>query len=152
MFLGLTLINVTPKNSEIITGLERLTPPIYCFFFVLAGAHLNLGVFFKAGTTLIFWGVAFVIMRIIGKIAGAYLGGVLAQSPDIIRKYLGLTLIPQAGVAIGLTLLITKNSVYFEYRTIILNITLVAVAFNEIIGPLCTKYALFKAKEATVEE
>ncbi len=152
MFLGLTLINISSKNSEIITNLERLTPPIYCFFFVLAGAHLNFKIFTTVGSTLIMWGIIFVIARIVGKVAGAYIGGTLSRAPDAIRKYLGLTLIPQAGVAIGLTLLITKASSYFEFRSIILNITLIAVAFNEILGPVCTKFALFRAKEATVEE
>jgi len=152
MFLGLTLINVSSKNSEMVVNLERLTPPIYCFFFVLAGAHLNLKVFTSAGWVLLLWAAIFVLLRIAGKIAGAYAGGALSGAPDVIRKYLGLTLIPQAGVAIGLSLLISRSSTFFEFRSIILNITLMAVAFNEIVGPLCTKYALFRAKEASVEE
>jgi hypothetical protein len=152
MFLGLTLINISSKNSEMVVNLERLTPPIYCFFFVLAGAHLNFKVFTIAGWSLLIWAAIFVITRIIGKIVGAYIGGALSGAPDAIRKYLGLTLIPQAGVAIGLTLLITRASSYFEFRSIILNITLMAVAFNEIVGPICTKFALFRAKEATAEE
>ena len=152
MFLGLVFINISSKNSDLVVNLERITPPIYCFFFVLAGAHLNLKIFTAVGWHLLFWAIVFVTMRIIGKITGAYIGGVLSQSPDAIRKYLGLTLIPQAGVAIGLSLLITKTSSYFEFRSIIINITLIAVAFNEIVGPLCTKYALFKAEEATKED
>jgi Kef-type K+ transport system membrane component KefB len=152
MFLGLTLINISSKNSDIVVNLERLTPPIYCFFFVLAGAHLNLQVFTSVGWVMITWGIVFVVSRIIGKVGGAYAGGVVSGASENVRKYLGLTLIPQAGVAIGLTLLITKASSYFEFRSIILNITLIAVAFNEILGPLCTKYALFKTKEAVVEE
>ena len=152
MFLGLTLINVSAKNSEMVVNLEKLTPPIYCFFFVLAGAHLNLKIFTAAGWAIIIWGMIFVVMRIIGKVVGAYLGGAISGAPDVIRKYLGLALIPQAGVAIGLSLLISKASAYFEFRSIILNITLISVAFNEILGPVCTKFALFKAKEATLEE
>lgn len=152
MFLGLTLINISSRNEDIVVNLERLTPPIYCFFFVLAGAHLNLNIFITAGATLTIWGIIFVLTRITGKMLGAYAGGALSGSSEAVRKYLGLTLIPQAGVAIGLTLLITKASPYYDFRTIILNITLISVAFNEIVGPICTKYALFKAKEATVEE
>lgn len=152
IFLGLTLINISPRNSEIVTNLEKLTPPIYCFFFVLAGAHLNFQIFITAGSVLILWSILFVAARIIGKMTGAYLGGTFSRAPEAIRKYLGLALIPEAGVAIGLSLLITKASSYFEFRSVILNITLIAVAFNEILGPICTKYALFKAKEATVEE
>jgi Kef-type K+ transport system membrane component KefB len=117
MFLGLTLINVSSRNSDIVANLERLTPPIYCFFFVLAGANLNLKVFTTVGPTMITWGIIFVSARIIGKIVGAYVGGALSGASETIRKYLGLTLIPQAGVAIGLTLLITQDSSYFEFRS-----------------------------------
>jgi len=152
MFMGLTLVNVSSRNSDIVTNLEKLTPPIYCFFFVLAGAHLNLKIFTALGPTMITWGIVFVLARIAGKIVGAYAGGALSGAPETIRRYLGLTLIPQAGVAIGLTLLITQDSSYFEFQSVILNITLIAVAFNEIFGPVCTKYALFKAKEVTVEK
>ncbi len=152
MFLGVTLINVSSRNRDIVANLEKLTPPIYCFFFVLAGANLNLKVFTTVGPTMITWGIIFVLARIIGKIVGAYVGGALTGASEAIRKYLGLTLIPQAGVAIGLTLLITQDSSYFEFRSVILNITLIAVAFNEIVGPVCTKFALFKAKEVTVEK
>ena len=152
MFLGLTLVNVSSSNSDIVVNLERLTPPIYCFFFVLAGTHLNLKIFATLGSTMIIWGIIFVLARMVGKVVGTYVGGALSGASETIKKYLGLTLIPQAGVAIGLTLLITRDSSYFEFRSVILNITLIAVAFNEIFGPVCTKFALFKAKEATVEE
>lgn len=152
MFLGLTLINISGKNTDIVINLEKLTPPLYCFFFVLAGAHLNLNVFATVGFAMLGWAAIFVFARIVGKVGGAYLGGSFSGASDPIRKYLGLTLIPQAGVAIGLTLLITRTSSYFDYRFIILNITLMAVAFNEILGPICTKIALFKAKEASTDE
>jgi len=152
MFLGLTIINISSKNSDIVTSLERLTPPIYCLFFVLAGAHLNLRLFVALGTAMIVWGVVFVLARILGKLSGAYAGGLISKAPEAIKKYLGLTLIPQAGVAIGLSLLITQTSSYYDFKSIILNVTLISVAFNEIIGPPLTKYALFKAKEATESE
>jgi Kef-type K+ transport system membrane component KefB len=148
MFLGMILINVSNKNSEIVTGLERAAPPIFVFFFVLAGAHLDLDVFIKSGSTLILWGLAFVAARLIGKMGGAFFGGTISRSPAAIRKYLGLALAPEAGVAIGLSLLIRKTSPYYDFRSIILNITLMAVAVNEIVGPVLTKIALFRAGEA----
>lgn len=150
MFLGMTLINISSRHSDIMAGLERITPPVYCIFFVLAGAHLNLRIFATFGISLLIWGGLFVMMRIIGKVVGAYFGATFSGASDAIRKYLGLALIPQAGVAIGLSLLISQASGYFEFRSIILNITLISVAFNEIIGPVCTKFALFRAKEAQV--
>ncbi|MFC1496160.1 cation:proton antiporter [Candidatus Margulisiibacteriota bacterium] len=151
MFLGMTLINISAKHTERVTYLERFTPPIYCLFFVMAGAHLNIKAIMSFGSTLFIWGAVFVVARIIGKVAGAYFGAAVSNAPTVIKKYLGLALIPQAGVAIGLSLLISQASGFFEYRSIIINITLISVAFNEIIGPLSTKYALFKAKEATIE-
>ncbi|NQT30327.1 MAG: cation:proton antiporter [Candidatus Saganbacteria bacterium] len=152
MFLGLTFINISSKNHEFVNNLDRLTPIIYCFFFVMAGAHLNLRIFSEVGLSMLIWGIGFILARLTGKIVGAYIGGTFSKAPETIRRYLGLALIPEAGVAIGLSLLINKSSSYFEFRYIILNITLIAVAFNEIVGPLCTKYALFKAKEASVED
>ena len=122
MVLGMTLINISSKNSELVSNMEKLIPPIYCFFFVLAGAHLNLGIFATAGITLLLWSGVFVIGRIIGKMSGAYLGGAISGASDTMKKYLGLTLIPQAGVAIGLSLLITASSPYFKFQSIILNI------------------------------
>ena len=151
MFLGMFLINIAQKNTDVVHNLERFSPPIYCFFFVLAGAHLDFSAFFASGSTLVVWGLFYVLARFAGKVSGAFLGGTVAKVSPTIRKYLGFALAPQAGVAIGLTLLINKTSSFYEYRTIILNITLMAVAINEIFGPLLTKYALFKAKEATSE-
>jgi Kef-type K+ transport system membrane component KefB len=152
MFLGMILINISSKNSEIISGLERTAPPIYVFFFVLAGAHLDLDIFIKSGSTLVIWGLVFVAARLIGKMSGAFLGSTLSRSSTAIRKYLGLALAPQAGVAIGLSLLISKASPYYDFRSIILNITLMAVAVNELIGPVLTKIALFRSGEASKEE
>ncbi|MFH1347191.1 MAG: cation:proton antiporter [Candidatus Margulisiibacteriota bacterium] len=149
MFLGMILINISGKNSEIVSGLERAAPPIYVFFFVLAGAHLDLDVFIKSGSTLVIWGLAFVAARLVGKVGGAFFGGTISKSPAMIRKYLGFALAPQAGVAIGLSLLISKASGYYDFRSIILNITLMAVAVNEIVGPVLTKIALFKSGEAS---
>ena len=152
MFLGMILINISNKNSEVVSGLERAAPPIYVFFFVLAGAHLDLDVFIKSGSTLVIWGLVFVAARLIGKMSGAFFGATISKSSTAIRKYLGLALAPQAGVAIGLSLLISKASPYYDFRSIILNITLMAVAVNEIIGPVLTKVALFRSGEASKEE
>lgn len=152
MFLGMLLINISSNNSQIISGLEKTSPPIFVFFFVMAGAHLDFDVFIQSGSTLLVWGLVFVAARLAGKMLGAYLGGTVSRSSPQIRKYLGLALAPQAGVAIGLSLLIGEVSGFFEFRSIILNITLMAVAINEIIGPLLTKYVLFKVKEAQAVE
>jgi len=152
MFLGLTIINLSSKNSEIADNLGKAMPPIYCIFFVLSGAQLNLQVFAAAGATLFLWGGIFILCRMLGKVGGAYLGGQLSGAKPAIKKYLGWTLIPQGGLAVGLPLMVTAASPYFGFRPQILNLTLLAIAFNNILGPILTKYALFRAKEATVEE
>lgn len=151
MFIGFALINVSARNDELIKASERLTPALYCLFFVLAGAHLNFGVFKNVGLTMMVWAVVFILTRGAGQIGGAYFTALAARLPETIRKYIGLTLIPQAGVAIGLSLLITEGSGYFDYRLIILNITLMAVAVNEIVGPILTKYAFIQSKEAVLD-
>lgn len=152
MFIGFAIINLSSNNEEILKASERLTPALYCLFFILAGAHLNFGVFKIVGWTMMVWAVIFILTRGVGQIGGAYLAALAARLPEKIRNYVGLTLIPQAGVAIGLSLLITSASGYFAYRSIILNITLMAVAVNEIVGPILTRYAFFKAQEARPEE
>ncbi|PIS28803.1 hypothetical protein COT42_07005 [Candidatus Saganbacteria bacterium CG08_land_8_20_14_0_20_45_16] len=153
MFLGLTLINLYAKTEELLVNLERLTPPIYCIFFVLAGTHLNFNLFITGGSLMLIWSSLFVVARIFGKITGAYLGAIMANASVTVKKYLGLTLIPQAGVAIGLSLLIGQASGYFEYRTMIINIVLISIVFSDgLIGPICTKYALFKSGEARAKD
>lgn len=153
MFVGFVFVNmVAGKNEEIIQLTEKITPPLYCLFFVLAGAHLDLNVFHSVGYSLMIWAVVFILMRGIGQVGGAYLAALLGKMPDKIRKYVGLTLIPQAGVAIGLSLLITPASSYFDYRTIIINVTLMGVAVNEIVGPILTKYAFVHSGEACLDE
>lgn len=152
MFIGFALINISDDNKEIISASERLTPALYCLFFVIAGAHLNFEVFRSVGLTMIFWAIVFILTRGFGQIGGAYLAAVIARLPDNIRRYVGLTLIPQAGVAIGLSLLLTKSSGYFDYRSIVLNITLMGVAVNEIVGPILTRYAFIKSGETNLEK
>ncbi|MBN2058399.1 MAG: cation:proton antiporter [Candidatus Saganbacteria bacterium] len=152
MVLGMVLVNISAKNSEVVTGLERAAPPIFVFFFVLAGAHLDLAIFIDSGWTMLFWGLVFVFARIFGKMIGSFLGGTLSGASEPVRKYLGLALAPQAGVAIGLSLLIGKASAYFDFRAVIINITLMAVAINELVGPVLTKIALFRAGEAQREK
>jgi Kef-type K+ transport system membrane component KefB len=152
MVFGFTLINLNMRNKESIQEIEKYTDPIYCLFFVIAGTHLDLTFIGSLGFNVLLWAGFFILFRMLGKILGAYLGARLSKAPEKIRRNIGFSLVPMAGVAIGLTLLIDSSSYYYAYRSIILNVTLVAVAVNEIIGPFFAKYALVRAKEAVLNQ
>jgi len=152
MFFGFVLTNINSKHKNHVAQLEQFTPPIYCLFFVLAGAHLDFNVFRTIGGYMTIWAAGYIIFRFLGKVIGSYVGAVLARAPSKISKNIGLALVPQAGVAIGLTMLIGENSYYYPYMNIILNITLASVAVNEIIGPILARFALVRSNEAIVHK
>mgnify|MGYP000992196091 FL=1 len=100
MLLGATYINLT-RDKELYRQVERFAPPILSIFFVVSGMNLDLGAFFTLGVI----GITYFFVRILGKYLGAYLGCLAANTEKQIRNYLGLALVPQAGVAIGLAFL-----------------------------------------------
>jgi hypothetical protein len=89
--------------------------------------------------------ISFIVLRSLGKLAGAYLGGYLSQAEDKIRKYLGWGLLPQAGVAIGLALIVKEELP--QVGSILFPTIIAATVFYEIAGPIFTRYALFASKE-----
>lgn len=145
MMVGATLTNVIPNNKKVFTTVERFTPPIYILFFTIAGVELDLSVLKSVGMI----GIAYVLFRVIGKVLGSYLGARIAKSSKVIRKYLGYTLIPQAGVAIGLSM-VAQNILPSPYGGQIRTIVLAATVIYELVGPLITKKALIKAGEIKV--
>jgi Kef-type K+ transport system membrane component KefB len=149
MALGIVLSNVTPLSSlKVFRTTNNFAPPIYCMFFVLAGAHLRIGLIREIGLL----GICYIIMRITGKILGAYFGAWISHAPKVVQKYLGFGLLSQIGVAVGLAMIIRQDFQNFAIGTImstwIINILLFTTLFTEIIGPICTKYAVIKAGEA----
>ncbi|MCG8483010.1 MAG: cation:proton antiporter [Clostridia bacterium] len=145
MILGGTVSNMVPhaKYLKVIYRIESFTPPIYIAFFTTAGVELDLEMVKTVGLI----GSGYIVVRMIGKILGAYVGGVIAKSPDTVKKYLGLTLIPQAGVAIGLAM-VAESVLGEPYGSEIRTIILAATVVYELIGPLMAKIAIFKAGEA----
>lgn len=142
MSIGATIVNIHPNSNRVFATVDNFTPPIFIVFFTLAGVELNLSMLTKVG----FIGIGYVIFRVLGKIIGAYIGATLCKAPKTVRKYLGITLMPQAGVAIGLALIgesILPSPLGSEIRTIILSATVI----YELFGPLVTKLALVKANE-----
>jgi len=127
------------------TVINDIEDIVFAMFFTLAGAHFDLGVVKSAGILALL----IVIGRFSGKFIGAKIGAVVSHAPAMIRKYLGFGLLPKAGVTIGLVLLVQQNSVFSVIKVIMVNAILASVIINELIAPPLTKYALFKAGEAT---
>ncbi|MGI6496200.1 MAG: hypothetical protein ACOX5G_08950 [Kiritimatiellia bacterium] len=100
MSLGFALANLSRAGERAATALDGMTAPIFMCFFTLSGADLDFKVFASVG----FLALVYVVMRVVGKVAGATAGAKIADMPKTVQKYLGLTLVPQAGVAIGLSL------------------------------------------------
>lgn len=141
MMLGATYSNLSKTSSEIYNLCDHLTPPLFMMFFVLSGADLDLSVLPSIGLV----GVIYVVLRVAGKWLGAALGAKLMKAPAPVCKYLGPALIPQAGVAIGLTFV--AQTVVPHYAGTIRAVVLCATLIYELIGPACSKATLQKAGE-----
>ncbi|MFQ5863433.1 MAG: cation:proton antiporter [Candidatus Brocadiales bacterium] len=141
--LGATLVNIDRKATMFFDIVREVDAPIYVMFFVLAGTHCDILALRQLG------GVGFVYMmcRMVGQVIGAFLGGYIAGSDNKIKKYLGLALFPQAGVALGMALVV-KNE-FPQAADTIFNLIVATTVIFEIIGPMCTRYALSRAGEIT---
>ena len=140
MMLGTVFCNVCDFSEELMDRVDRWTAPIFVLFFVLSGAELKLSVFTDLMIVLI--GVVYILSRSIGKYVGAYSSAKLTKCDQNIVKYLGITLLPQAGVALGMAM---KAQALPAGGGLVESITLFAVLIYELIGPLLTKIALTKA-------
>lgn len=143
MMVGSIFCNVCDFSEEIMYKTDRWTAPLYVLFFVLSGAELDLRVFGQAAVVGI--GLAYILARSAGKITGASVGSRLMHCPPTVCKYLGLTLLPQAGVALGMS--VTVAAGLGEQGKIIRDIILFSVLVYELVGPILTKIALTKAGE-----
>ncbi len=141
MALGAAVANLSPEAGQIISIAESITSPIYILFFVASGAGLQVSVLRTVGLI----GVIYIVGRSIGKLFGAWLGARISHVPKEVGKYLGPCLLPQAGVAIGLTLL--AGRVVPEYAPTIRAVVLAGTLVYEIVGPGITKLSLTKAGE-----
>ena len=137
MVMGAVYINVS-GNKKVFKQVNGFTPPIQLLFFVLSGMRMDLTALKAAGLI----GVVYFLVRIIGKYAGAWLGAVLGKASVPIRRYLGLALIPQAGVSIGLALF-GQRILPAESGALLSTIILSSGVLYEMIGPACAKAAIF---------
>lgn len=141
MAIGAALANYSPVSDPVMDGSERWTPPLFMLFFVISGAQFNFSVLKTVGAV----GVIYILMRSFGKYFGAMLGCKIAGTEKTVRQYLGITLLPQAGVAIGMAQL--SLTVVPEYGEQIRAVVLCATLVYELVGPLLTKLSLQKAGE-----
>lgn len=152
MVSGAIYTNMCKDSNRTLDVMERFTSPIYMMFFVISGACLDISIFFnKNGLIVLAISGIYIIFRVIGKWLGAFVGSSITHAEPQVKKYLGFTLIPQAGVAIGLA---TNASKLFnekvETQTIgalIIAIILSSTLIYELFGPLISKIALKKAGE-----
>ena len=149
MMLGTIFCNVCDFSEELMDRVDRWTAPLFVLFFVFSGAELRLGVFSDWMIVLI--GIVYIITRSIGKYSGAAVSSRISHCDENIVKYLGITLLPQAGVALGMANMAMAATELGTQGVLIANITLFAVLIYEIFGPLLTKIALMKAGEIDPE-
>lgn len=146
MMLGSVFCNMCEVSEELMDRADRWTTPVLILFFVISGAELELSVF--ADWAVVVIGIVYIISRSVGKCAGANISAKMTKSDPNIVKYLGITLLPQAGVALGMAI---KAIELGPDGTIVRNITLFAVLIYEIVGPFLTKIALTKAGDIKEE-
>ena len=154
MTLGMVVASAFPRASRrTLDVIEGITPPVYVVFFVTAGAYLQLGLLPQMGLL----GLIYILCRVAGKMSGAYLGASISKAPSTIRKYLGFGLLSQAGVAIGLAILVGREfgdlgEAGHHLAVLTINTIAATTIIFEIIGPIATKLAIAKAGEVGKEE
>jgi len=144
MTLGITIANLMPRESKGTFKLvEKFSPPIFVSFFVLAGAHME---FDRMALWIVGMITVYILCRTVGKVVGSWFGARHSGAPAVVRKYLGICLLPQAGVAIGLAIL-SGQQFDSELGHTIIMVVMTATFLMEIIGPMLVKLGVKKAGE-----
>ena len=141
MMLGTVFCNACPVAEDMMDRAEKWTSPLYCLFFVLSGAALRFDIFTDVFVIIV--GLVYIIFRVLGKYFGAAIGSKATHCAPEVNKYLGFTLIPQAGVALGMSL--TAYEILGETGALVRSLVLFSVLVYELIGPTVTKIALTKS-------
>ena len=142
MMLGTVFCNICPLSHDLMEASDKWTSPLFALFFVISGAELELSVFLNIAIVVI--GIVYILTRCIGKYVGTFLSAKATKCDSQICKYLGITLFPQAGVALGMCATAMQLGTEGE---LIRNITLFAVLVYEIVGPVLTRISLTAAGE-----
>jgi len=146
MMMGLVMVNMARENYKFFEVLRSVDTPLYLAFFIISGAHLDFGILYKMGIA----GILYVTFRTIGKVYGAKLGARISDAPEAAGRWLGLSLAPQAGVALGIGLV--AKTAFPEYGDYIFTIIAATSVIFELVGPLLTKYSLMRAGEIASTE
>ncbi len=143
--VGATMANLSLESRRLFQALSHSDPPFYAVFFVIAGADLNLGLLMTIGAL----GIVYVLCRAAGKFLGARVGAHRAGLPSQVQRLLGFALMSQAGLAVGLTLTVTRR--FPEYAPPVVAIVLASVIVYETIGPVSARFAIMRSGEARVK-
>lgn len=143
MMLGTIFCNVCDFSPELMENTDKWTSPLFILFFVLSGAELEFSVF--RDIAIVGIGIVYILSRSVGKYLGAYISAGFVKCEPYIKKHLGITLLPQAGVALGMS--VTVLAELGSEGVIVRNIVLFGVLIYELIGPTLTKNSLMKAGE-----
>ena len=151
MFAGAYFTNRSKQVETIMPLVERITPPLIILFFVLSGADIQLEAFSATAVLIL---IIYLVFRVAGKLAGTYFGSQTVKVDPKVKKYLGFGLLPQGGIALGLSILmldILPADMGLTYNGQLLRVVIIAAVFvSEFFGPILLKIALLKSKEATV--
>ena len=147
MMLGTIFCNICPSSEELMAKTDRWTAPLFVLFFVISGAELDLSVF--SDVTCVLIGIVYIVFRSAGKIFGAGISSKFMKCEPLVQKWLGFTLLPQAGVALGMSITVAELG---SEGAIIRSIVLFSVLIYELVGPMLTKIALTKAGEIHPKE
>lgn len=139
MVMGTVVALRAKHHKQPFHEIERLELPFLILFFVLAGAALEL----DSITTVGFAGGCYVVARVLGRIAGGWIGGRIARSDKVVRRWIGASMMPQAGVAIGMALLAAEK--FPEFADTMLQVTIGTTVLFEVTGPILTRMALDRA-------
>ena len=145
MMIGAVFVNTRNDAEIILEGSERWTPPLFMLFFVISGATLDLAVIPKVGVV----GIVYIVFRSLGKYFGAFAGAAITKADKQVRNHLGITLLPQAGVAIGMAQIVANTPEFAAIAGQVVTVTLCATLVYELVGPLLTKMSLKAAGEIT---
>lgn len=146
MMLGTVFCNMCDFSENLMDRLDRWTAPLFILFFVISGAEFELSIF--KDITIVIIGLVYILSRCVGKYFGARISSQMVKCDPNIIKYLGITLFPQAGVALGMAI---KAEELGDVGIVVANITLFAVLVYELVGPALTKMSLLKAGEIDPE-
>ncbi len=149
MMMGTVFCNFCPCSEEMMERTDKWTKPIFILFFVISGAELDLSVFLQPIFLVI--GVVYILFRSLGKYFGALGSSAMMRSDPTIQKYLGITLLPQAGVALGMVTTVCADASLAGVSNTVRFVVLFAVLVYEIFGPVLTKWALTRAGDITAK-